>query len=93
MATTLVDKMRTLQKLVQERTEANRNKRPSSKDLAQYISGHCTISWLPTQRVLEYNLSLAVCMSEKALAELDKWSQVTVLPLPLFMWCVVFEIF
>ena len=80
MRTTIVDQMRTLRKLLNERTEAGGGKRPSNKDLALYITRHCEIGWLPKVRTLEYNLSIAISLKEKALEELDNWTQV--LPLP-----------
>ena len=80
METTIVDQMRTLRKLLEERTAASGGKRPSNKNLAQYIKEHCEIGWLPKVRTLEYNLSIAISLKEKTLEELDNWTQV--LPLP-----------
>ena len=80
METTIVDQMRTLRKLLEERTAASGGKRPSNKNLAQYIKDHCEIRWLPAVRTLEYNLSVALSLKENTLDELDEWTQV--LPLP-----------
>ena len=76
MRTTFVDQMRTLRRLVEERTAANRGKRPTNKTLAEYISSHCSISWLPSNKVLEYNVGLAATLDSTVLDELDQWAQV-----------------
>ena len=71
-----MDQIRTLRRLLEERTKANDGKRPSNKFLAQYIKNHCEIQWLPSQKVLEYNLSLAQGLHDQTLNEMDNWTQV-----------------
>jgi hypothetical protein len=75
MPTTLVDKMRSLRKLVEER-KAVLAKMPSHQELAKYIKGHSEIVWLPSTPHLSFILGLARNFKEESLAELDRWTQV-----------------
>ena len=80
MEMNVVDQLRTIEKLCQERIGVSQDGRcPTNKQLATYIKSISKIHWLPkTVESLGHTVSLARSVSVECLDMLDEWTTVRV---------------